>query len=204
MNSVIKFCSIVLMMMASPGLRAQDTSRLHFTTGAGIIKSPGSLRHVLHPSVAFNSGLELILSNNWFLQGTLDFNSLKYNQRVKEGGSPYLFQNTNSSLFMFALNAGKNYFFGENKWLASFYGGAGYLNIGEPRLIDRAENIIRQQVIRKPGVFAKAGGRIGYKTTVQFLQIIYFDASYWASPVEVQGSKLNGVSLFLGARMSVN
>jgi len=184
-------------------LMAQDSSKVFFTTGAGIIKSPGSLSKVFHPSIAFNSGIELVNKKNWFIQGTLDFNTLKYNQRIKEDNSPYLFQNTNSSLVMFAVNGGKNFHFGPNKWLASVYSGAGYLNIGEPRLIDHAENTIRQEVSRKGNVFGKAGTRIGYKTKIKFLQTIYFDGSYWASPLTVQGAKLSGVSLFLGARMSM-
>jgi hypothetical protein len=51
--------------------RSQDSSRVFFTTGAGIIKSPGSLSKVLQPSVAFNSGIEFVIKKNWFVQGTL-------------------------------------------------------------------------------------------------------------------------------------
>ena len=181
---------------------AQDTSRIFFTTGAGIIKSTGSLSSVLHPSIAFNSGIEIVNKKNWFAQGTLDFNTLKYNQRIKENNSPYLFQNTNSSLFMAAINGGKNFHFCHNKWFASAYTGGGYLNIGEPRLIDHMENTIRQEISRKGSVFGKIGTRIGYKTKIKFLQTIYFDGSYWRSPLTVQGAKLGGLSLFLGARMS--
>lgn len=182
---------------------AQDTGRIFFTTGAGLIKSPGSLSKVLHPSIAFNSGIEIVSRKNWFAQGTLDFNTLKYNQRIKEDGSPYLFQNTSSSLLMAALNGGKSFHFGHNKWFASLYTGGGYLNIGEPRLVNHAENTIRQEISRKGNVFGKAGTRFGYKTKIKFLQTIYFDGSYWRSPLVVQGSKLSGVSLFLGARMSM-
>jgi hypothetical protein len=128
---------------------------------------------------------------------------LKYNQRIKENGSPYLFQNTGSSLVMLALNGGKNLYFGNNKWLASFYTGGGYLNIGEPRLINQSENTIRQEISRKGGVFGKLGTRLGYKTKIKFLQTVYFDGAWWKSPLTVQGYGLSGVSLFLGARMSM-
>jgi hypothetical protein len=203
MKKIVVIVSIGITFLNGSALMAQDSSNVFFTTGAGIIKSPGSLSKVFHPSIAFNSGIELVNKHNWFIQGTLDFNTLKYNQRIKEDGSPYLFQNTNSSLVMFAVNGGKNFHFGHNKWFASVYTGGGYLNIGEPRLIDHTENTIRQEVSRKGGVFGKAGTRIGYKTKIKFLQTIYFDGSYWASPLTVQGSKLNGVSLFIGARMSM-
>lgn len=184
-------------------LMAQDSSRIFFTTGAGIIKSPGSLSKVFHPSIAFNSGIEAVNKKNWFLQATLDFNSLKYNQRIREDGSPYLFHNTNSSLVMLALNGGKNFPFGGGKWFASAYTGGGYLNVGEPRLIEIAENKIRQEVSRKGGVFGKVGTRLAYRSKIKFLQTIYFDGAFWASPLSVQGATFSGISLSIGARMSM-
>ena len=195
--------AIGMLIICKTGL-AQDSSNLFFTTGVGLIKSPGSLHQVFHPSIAFNSGIEIVNKKNWFAQGTLDFNTLKYNQRIKEDGSPYLFQNTSSSLFMAAVNGGKNFHFGHNKWIASLYTGAGYLNIGEPRLSVITENTIRQEISRKGSVFGKLGTRVGYRTKIKLLQTIYFDGSYWKSPLTVQGLKLSGVSLFLGARMSMN
>lgn len=203
MKKIIRLCFVVMVLSIGNNTHGQDSTRAFITTGAGLIKSPGSLSHVLHPSIAFNSGIELVNKKNWFIQGTLDFNTLKYNQRIKEDGSPYLFKNTSSSLFMAAINAGKNFHFGHNKWFASVYTGGGYLNIGEPRLIDQAENTIKQEISRKGSFFGKAGTRFGYKTKIKFLQTIYVDGSYWRSPLTVQGSKLSGVSLFLGARMSM-
>lgn len=204
MKQIIRLCLAAVVLIFCKTSTAQDSSRAFFTTGAGLIKSPGSLSKVLHPSsIAFNSGIEIITKRNWFAQGTLDFNTLKYNQHIKEDGSPYLFQNASSSLFMAALNGGKNFHFGHNKWFASLYTGGGYLNIGEPRLVDLTENTIKQEISRKRSVFGKLGTRFGYKTKIKFLQTIYVDGSYWRSPLTVQGSKLSGVSLFLGARMSM-
>lgn len=201
-NRAIKLFGLLLIIAHS--LTAQDSSKVYITTGAGIIKSPGSLSKVFHPSIAFNTGIELVYKKNWFILGTLDFNTLRYNQRIKEDVSPYLFQNTSSSLIMLALNGGKNFHFTQNKWFASAYAGGGYLNIGEPRLVNHAENTIRQEVSRMGSVFGKAGTRIGYKTKIKFLQTVYFDGAYWASPLQVQGSKLNGLSLFFGLRMNMN
>ena len=202
MKKIYSLFFVLLILLVHQTITAQDNSRVFFTTGAGLIKSPGSLSQVLHPSIAFNSGIEIVNKKNWFVQGTLDFNTLKYNQRIKENGSPYLFQNTSSSLFMAAINGGKNFHFGHNKWFASAYAGGGYLNIGEPRLIDHMENTIKQEISRKGSVFGKLGTRIGYKTKIKFLQTIYFDGSYWRSPLNLQCAKLSGVSLFVGARMS--
>ncbi len=202
MKKTFRLCLALVVLLNHKTTTAQDSSRIFFTTGAGLIKSPGSLSKVLHPSIAFNSGIEIVNKKNWFAQGALDFNTLKYNQRIKENGSPYLFQNTSSSLFMAALNGGTNFHFGHNKWFASAYTGGGYLNIGEPRLIEHTENTIKQEISRKGSVFGKFGTRIGYKTKIKFLQTIYFDGSYWRSPLNVQGAKLSGVSLFVGARMS--
>lgn len=202
MRRAYGYCLVFIISFISNTLNAQDSKGIFFTTGAGLIKSPGSLSKVFHPSVAFNSGLEIVSKKDWFAQGTLDFNTLKYNQRIKENGSPYLFQNTVSSLFMVAISGGKNFHFGHNKWLTSVYTGGGYLNIGEPRLVNVTEAIIKQEVSRKGNVFGKVGTRVGYKTKIKFLQTIYFDGAYWRSPLNIQGGKLSGVSLFLGLRMS--
>jgi hypothetical protein len=182
---------------------AQDSNKIFFTTAIGLIKAPGKLAKVFQPSIALNSGIELTGKKNWFVQGTLDFNTLKYNQQIKEDGSPYLFQNTGSSLIMLAINGGKNFHFGHSKWFASLYSGAGYLNIGEPRLLKFEENIFKQQVSRMGSVFGKVGTRLGYKTKIKFLQTIYFDGSWFSSPLKVQGSTVNGFSFFLGLRMGI-
>lgn len=203
MRNKIHFYTALTVMFACNGLFAQDNTRVFFTTGAGIIKSPGALSKVIQPSIALNSGIEVTGRQNWFVQGTLDFNTVKYHQRIKADGSPFLFQNTNSSLFMAALNGGRNFNFGDNKWFSSLYTGGGYLNIGEPRLILHSENTIRQQVSRKGGVFGKVGVRVGYKTKIKLLQTIYFDGSYWKSSVRLQNAHLNVISLFIGTRMSM-
>jgi hypothetical protein len=198
-----KTITLLLILLIRNALLAQDSNRVFITTGVGIIKSPGALRNVFDPSIAFNSGIEAVNKKNWYLHGTLDFNMLKYNQQVKEGGSPYLFHNTSSSLVMIAVNAGKNFPFGNNKWFASLYTGGGYLNVGEPRLVSLSEDIIKQEVRRMGGLFGKAGSRIGYKTRIKFLQTIYLDGSWFTSPLTVQGAKLHGVSVFIGTRMSM-
>jgi hypothetical protein len=203
MNKLRNFIIVPFSLLAFNASMAQDSSRIFFTTGVGIIKAPGSLSSVFKPSIAFNSGIEAVNKKNWFLQATLDFNTLKYNQRIKEDGSPYLFHNTNSSLVMLALNGGKNFPIRGSRWFASAYTGGGYLNIGEPRLTLVSSNTIKQEVSRKGGVFAKAGTRIAYRSPIKLLQTIYFDGAWWTSPLAVQGSKLSGISLFIGARMSM-
>lgn len=192
----------IAFMSIATASKAQD-SKFLFTTGIGLIKSPGALSKVIHPTVAFNSGLEYTGKSRWFAQVTLDFNSLKYDQQRLDENSPYLFQRTSSSLIMAALNGGRNFYFGHNKWFVSPYAGGGYLNIGEPRLVRKEDNVYRQEVNRKGGVFGKAGTRLGYKTRIKFLQTIYIDASWFESPVRIQGAGLQGASLFVGTRMSM-
>jgi hypothetical protein len=63
---------VILFLLIRNTLMAQDSSRVFVTTGAGIIKTPGALSNVFQPSIAFNSGIELVNKKNWFLQGTLD------------------------------------------------------------------------------------------------------------------------------------
>lgn len=198
-----KTAILVIAVLISATCAAQKNKFL-FTTGIGLIKSPGGLSNTLHPSVAFNSGLEYTGRSNWFGQLTLDFNSLKYDQRKLDEHSPYLFQRTSISLIQGALSGGYNFYLGKkSKWLLSPYAGGGYLNIGEPRLVMEDDLVFRQQVSRKGGIFYKAGSRIGYKTRIKFLQTLYLDAAWWQSPVKIQGSFLQGVSLFIGTRMSM-
>jgi hypothetical protein len=202
MKKIPLFFAVVL-LGTSFYATAQYGSKVFFTSAIGLIKAPGKLGKVFQPSIALNSGIELTGKKNWFVQGTLDFNTLKYNQQIKEDGSPYLFQNTGSSLIMLAINAGKNFCFGNNKWFASLYSGGGYLNIGEPRLLKYEENTFKQKVSRMGNIFGKAGTRLGYKTATKLLQTIYADVSWWQSPLKVQGSAVNGFSFFLGLRMKM-
>jgi hypothetical protein len=196
-----KIILLTLVSIAVSNIKAQDSSRLYFTTGIGVIKVKHSLRNVLKPSVAFNSGLELRNKHNWFIQGTVDFNTLKYDQKIKDDNSPYLFQNTNSSLLMLGLNAGKN-FRVSDKWFVSGYIGGGYLNIGEPRVMLQ-NAVVKQDVIRNSNVFGRAGTRIAFRSPIKFLQTIYLDGDWWTSPVEVQNSKLNGFAFYIGTRMGM-
>lgn len=180
---------------------AQQDSKLFLTTGAGIIKVRNSLNDVLKPTIAFNSGLEVTSKKNLFAQATIDFNSLKYDQKLKDNNSPYLFQNTNSSLLVLGINGGKN-FIVNNKCFFSGYIGTGYLNIGEPR-VTLQNQIVTQQVTREKNIFGRAGARVAYDCPIRFLQKIYLDANWWTSPVKVQGSQLNGFSFFIGTRMGM-
>lgn len=203
MKRINKTGVLIVMALGITAAVTAQNSKFLFTTGIGVIKSPGKLSNVLRPSVAFNSGLEYTGKSNWFGQLTLDFNSLKYDQQQLDGSSPYLFQRTSSSLIMGAITGGRNFYFARNKWLVSPYAGGGYLNIGEPRLVLKENNVFSQQVSRKGGIFGKTGFRLGYKTKIKFLQTIYLDASWWESPVKVQGAPLQGASFFIGTRMSM-
>jgi hypothetical protein len=198
MKQIVLFTLSIISITA---LRAQDTSRLYFTTGIGVIKVKHVLRDVLKPSVAFNSGIELRHRKNWFIQGTVDFNTLKYDQKVRDESSPYLFQNTNSSLIMLGLNGGRNFPLNKN-WFVSAYAGGGYLNIGEPRVTVK-NTIVTQEVIRNSSIFGRAGGRIAFKSPIRFLQTIYVDAEWWTSSVKIQNFRLTGLAFFVGTRMSM-
>lgn len=184
----------------------QETNKkIHLTTGIGVNKIQGSLGRVFRSTIAFNSGFEKEFSHNWFGQLEANFNTLKYDQQVKDENSNFLFQNTSSSLFMVGLNGGKNFPFGRSNWFGSLYLGAGYINIGEPRLaLDEQNNVITQDITRKGGVLGKSGGRIGINTRSKILHTIFLDGSYWISSLRTQGHQLNSISIFLGMRMAMN
>lgn len=182
-------------------LQAQESGKLYFTTSFGLISPRGKFSDAIKSTLAFNSGVEMALKKNWYAQAVFDFNALKYDQQIRDNNSPFLFQNTNSSLLLLGLNGGKNILFKNPKWFVSLYGGGGYLNIGEPRVtVNLSSGIARQEVARESNVFARGGSRLAYKTKSSFFQTIYLDASYWASPVRVQGGRVNGVSFYIGTR----
>ena len=183
--------------------KAQDSSKFYFTTSAGLLSPAGNFAKAYKTSLALNSGIEYKISSSWFAQFVVDFNAVKYNQQYKDGNSDYLFQKTNSSIFLAGFNFGRNFFLGKvSKFFSSLYAGAGYVNIGEPRLtINTAANIIEQNVKRTPGIFGKGGLRIGYKTSAAFLQTIYIDGSYWITNLTIQQNKAQAISLYIGTRI---
>jgi len=144
------------------------------------------------------------MKNNWFGRFVLDFNALKYDQKIRDANSPFLFQNTNSSLLLLGLNGGKNIYFKNPKWFISFYGGGGYLNVGEPKVtVDPTPNIATQDAVRKSSLFARSGTRLAYKTGSSFFQTVFIDGSHWISPAKVQGGNVNGFSFYIGPRFGV-
>ncbi|HLG39748.1 MAG TPA: outer membrane beta-barrel protein, partial [Chitinophagaceae bacterium] len=203
MRNSIKTILIIIAVITLKNSQAQDSSRIHITTGVGVNKIKGSLRDAFRSTIAFNSAVEIDLQNNWFAQGELNFNTLKYNQQKKDDNSSYLFQNTNSSLLLLGLNAGRNFKFKNSAWFTSVYAGTGYISVGEPRIsVDVDNKIVMQTTSRRTGLFGKGGIRIGYKTKSKLLQTLYIDGAYWTSTVKTQGGMFRGLSAFIGMRMS--
>jgi hypothetical protein len=183
---------------------AQDSSKFYFTTSVGLLSPVGGFSQPYKTSLALNSGIEYKIVHAFFAQLVLDFNAVKYSQQVKDINSDYLFQQTNSSIFLAGLNVGKNFSVHPGaKLFSSVYAGSGYVNIGEPRLsVNTSSYIIEQQVKRMPGIFAKVGFRGGYKTHSAFLQTIYIDGSFWTSNLSIQQTRAQALSLYAGTRFA--
>lgn len=197
----IRWVFVMTGVVFSSFLSAQQSGKLFFTTALGVINPQGKFGNAVQSTLAFNSGVELALKKSWFAQAVFDFNALKYDQQIRDLSSPFLFQNTNSSLLLLGLNGGKNIPLKNPKWFISFYGGGGYLNVGEPRIsVDIVSNIVKQNVSRESNVFARSGSRLAYKTKSNFFQTLYLDMSYWVSPAKVQDGQVNGFSLYIGTR----
>jgi hypothetical protein len=128
--------SVTLFMFVGLICQAQNDkeNKLHLTTGVGVNIIQGELGNTFRSTVAFNSGVEKTFPHHWFGQAEVNFNTLRYDQQVKDENSQYLFQNTNSSLLMLGINGGKDFPFGKSPWFGSAYIGTGYINIGEPRI----------------------------------------------------------------------
>jgi hypothetical protein len=194
---------IFLLMVAQPALlKAQDSSKIFFTTSIGLLKPVSSFSNAYQNSLALNSGVEYRVGKYYFAQFVLDFNAVKYSQQVKDERSAYLFQNTSSSVLLAGFNFGRNFsLIHSGKLFLSTYAGAGYANIGEPRLIaDNMNGIINQEVKRMSGIFKRAGARIALKTQSKLLQTIYFDASLWSANIVVQNSRPKAFSFLVGTR----
>ncbi|MDP3667099.1 MAG: hypothetical protein Q8R50_10495 [Sediminibacterium sp.] len=92
---------------------------------------------------------------------------------------------------LLGLNGGKNIYFKNPKWFISFYGGGGYLNVGEPKVtVDPTPNIATQDAVRKSSLFARSGTRLAYKTGSSFFQTVFIDGSHWISPAKVREEML--------------
>jgi hypothetical protein len=192
----------VLVFGSSVSSNAQDSSKLYFTTAIGAFLPVSSFSNAYRNSLALNSGIEYRFSPHYFAQVVLDFNAVKYDQQIKDANSAYLFQQTNSSVFLAGLNVGRNISINRSGSLfISPYVGFGYANIGEPRLtVKNNTGIIEQDVTRMKGVFAREGLRFAYRTKSKVLQTLYFDASYLSANVNVQNSKPKSLSLLVGTR----
>jgi hypothetical protein len=180
---------------------AQDSSKFFFTTAVGIFAPVSDFAKAYENSLALNSGIEYQFSKHYFTQFVLDFNAVKYNQQVKDENSSYLFQHTNSSVFLAGFNLGRNISISRSgKFFVSPYVGFGYANIGEPRLTVKNTGIIEQQVTRMTGIYAKQGARIGYRTSSKILQTLYVDVAYLSANIHVQDSRPTAFSFLVGTR----
>jgi hypothetical protein len=198
-------CSLLLplwFICFCASVAAQDTTKIFFTTSIGLLNPVSSFSHAYQNSLALNSGIEYRFSKHYFAQFVLDYNAVKYSQKVKDGSSAYLFHNTSSSVFLAGFNIGKNIsLINSGKLFVSPYVGIGYANIGEPRLlVDNTNGIINQQVTRMQGVFERVGARLAYNTKSKVLQTIYVDASYWSANINVQDSRPKAFSFLIGTR----
>lgn len=195
---IIAFC--LLFITKENVTHAQDSSKVFFTTGIGYLSPNTQLNKVLRSSVALNSGIELTTKKNLFLHLTLDVNTLKYNQQVRESESAYLLRNSNSPLVMLAASAGKNISL-YSRWFLSAYIGGGYINIGEPRAAVETGNIVKQTLTRSGNIFGKAGSKLKFNTNTKILHVIYLDVNWWTSPIKVQNASVSGFGFFIGSRM---
>jgi len=180
---------------------AQDSSKFYFTTAVGMFAPVSAFSRAYENSLALNSGIEYQFSKHYFTQFVLDFNAVKYNQQVKDESSSYLFQHTNSSVFLAGFNLGRNISISKSgNFFASPYVGFGYANIGEPRLTLHNTGIIEQQVTRMTGIYAKQGIRVGYRTPSKILQTLYVDMAYLSANIRVQDSRPKAFSFLVGTR----
>ena len=124
MHKAILFILVILFILSSH-VKSQDSSRLCFTSAAGLLFPLKKFASSYTTSLAFNSGIEYKIWQSFYVQFLLDFNGVKYNQQIKENNSSYLFQKTTSSIFMTGLNIGKKFKLeASKKAMISIYAGS--------------------------------------------------------------------------------
>ena len=85
MNKITRMLLPVISLFTFGEIKGQDNGKVFVTTGAGIIKSPGSLHKVFKPSIAFNSGLELVNKKKLVSAGQPRFLYLKIQPAIQGG-----------------------------------------------------------------------------------------------------------------------
>jgi hypothetical protein len=198
-----KLLLIALFLLTIKIQAQQKESKIAITSSVGLLIPQSKFAKSYSTSLAFNSGIEYSLKKGFFIQGVIDFNSVKYSQQVREGIDDFLFQKTNSSVFLLGLNLGNNIPLTHSKrFFLAPYLGLGYLNIGEPRLsINNQDKVITQSVRRMQSIYYKGGLRFLINTNTKALQTIYLDVSSWKSPIEIQSSKAQAWSVFGGTKI---
>lgn len=184
-------------------LAQEDSSKLYFSSSVGLLKPLSTFAKSYNTSLALSSGIEYRIAKRYFLLGEVGLNALKYNQQIIDKSSAYLFQNTNSSVISLGLNVGRIIKLKPaDDFSFSPYGGIGYINIGEPRLlIDKTSQIIRQQVKRMQGLYTKVGTRFSYKTNTKAIQNVFLDVSCWNAHLLVQESKPQAFIFVFGTKI---
>ncbi len=196
-------CMILVFIVLSIKIYAQDSTRVHFSSSIGIFMPLSTFSKSYERSLSLGSGLEYLINKKCFLLGEVAFNAVKYNQQFRDKNSNFLFQNTNSSVISVGLNISRIVKFKPaSAFSLSPYVGLGYVNIGEPRLmVDIASQIAKQEVTRMQGVFTKVGTRIELKTNIIAIKNVFLNISYWNTNLQIQESKPKVLSLVLGTKV---
>ena len=184
---------------------AQDSSKIHFSSSIGILIPLSSFSKSFENSLSLSSGIEYSLKNNYFLLGEIGFNSIKYNQQIKDNTSDFLFQNTNSMLIELGLKIGKNFKIKPiHRFSTSPYLGLAYINFGEPRLVvDLNSKYIKQQINRTQGLSINLGTRVNYKPQVKFIENLFIDLTLFNSNIDLQNSKPQALTFKIGTKAKI-
>lgn len=183
--------------------KAQDSVRINVTSSLGLIKPIKGFSNSFETSFSVNSGLIYKLKNNGYLSGVLSVNMLKYNQTVLDNHSSYFFSNTSSPFVQIGLYAGRNFDIGVKRLFAiSPYVGIGGLSLSEPRLtLDEENRTVSQTVVRNISFFYAGGARTYFNTRTKLLQTIFIDTNYWKSPLNVQNTNPEAISIMFGTKI---
>jgi hypothetical protein len=193
----------VFFMIGSSISKAQDSTKVFVSSGMGLLFPNGDFAKAYSISLNLGTGVEIVFPKKYFLDLNAGFNAVKYSQQIRETGSPFLFEKTNSNLIMLGANYGKIFEIGNAKmFMISPYVGLGYVNIGEPRLeVNQSLLTIVQRMQRMQGIFVKGGLRVGYKLHKKALEGIFLNTSYWRGNLKIQESRPEALSILIQTRV---
>ncbi len=183
---------------------AQAKSTVYLTSMIGQLNPVGDFGEAYQSSLSVTTGIEArIKKSDFYVIGSIEYNSVGYSQKVRDQNTQFLIQNTTTPILLISANFGKAFYFNaKRRFFVSPYVGTGFINVSEPRVnIDALPLTATIETAYSSGAFGRVGTRLGFNTGKVWLPTVLLDSSYWRSfnnPYE--GQPAQAYTLMIGTR----